>query len=910
MRRHTHSRRLTITAWLVGIALTLSLSASRGFGQKAQAADPLSGKDAVQILSEKCLLCHGDAQMSKLDLRTRAGVLKGGEKGPAIELGNAEASRLYKRITGQEKPAMPMAPMTSLTASEIAVVKNWIDQGAPWSESTTTQTTPPANKTDTNYPALRDYKGRVITDADRQWWSFKQPVRYPVPAVAESSWAKNPIDAFLLKSLADQGLRHAPAADRHTLIRRAYLDLTGLLPTPQEVDRFVNDPSPQAWEHLVDELLASPRYGERWGRHWLDVVRYADSSGYETDTDMPNAWRYRDYVIKSFNEDKPYNEFITEQLAGDELDKVTYDSLTATTFSAVGPRVRFRESDNPEYRYDYLDDMMRTTVQGFLGLSIHCARCHDHKFDPITRMDYFKTMAIFNPAVYYDWPLASANEIAVYEANKAKIEKESINPLKAKIRQLEAPYYKDLFEKKLATFPPDIQAAVKKPASERTPAEAMIAEGVLKGARAIAVGVDVNLSSDALTPEDRELRTKLQTELAEQEQKLPLLPEAEGIRDGDYRFTPPGYGDDPVPGKGKGGKGVAGKFLPESGEKYEPPPVHFGAVGAPDDDKAPIVQPGFITVLSKGTEPTEHLPSNGRVTSGRRRAFADWITSESNPLTARVMVNRIWDHHFGQGIVRTPSNFGKMGAAPSHPELLDWLATEFVRQKWSVKQMHRLIMTSQAYQMSSAFYDEKALAKDPDSIYLWRFPVKRVEAEIVRDIMLSASGKLNLEAGGPAFFLPFPTNLEQTAPGSPLWFYGAKGKFQMTKEGPDTWRRSIYSYWKRTLRYPMFGVMDLPNDSVSCERRTVTTVPTQALTLLNNDFVLLQAQYLAERVQKEAGDDPSAQIKDLYRIALSREPTAGELNTNLAFMKQEDHGKALAGVADVVLNLSEFLYIN
>ena len=395
--------------------------------------------------------------------------------------------------------------------------------------------------------------------------------------------------------------------------------------------------------------------------------------------------------------------------------------------------------------------MIRTTAQGFLGLSVHCARCHDHKFDPITRMDYYRMMAMFFPAVYYDWQLAAPDKIAEYEANKSKLDAE-INSLKDRIKQIEAPYYKTLFEKKLATFPADIQAALKKPASERTLSEEMIAKGVLAGRKQIVAFE--GLRSNQLSPEDRELKKKLQAQIAQLEKKLPPLPQVEGIRDGDYRFTPPGFGDEPAPGKGSGIEySIEGKLIPEPGDMYKPPPVHFGANGSPDDDKWPVVLPGFLTVLSNGNEVAARPPSNGHITTGRRRALAEWIASENNPLTARVMVNRIWLHHFGQGIVNTPSNFGKMGSRPSHPDLLDWLATEFMRGGWSIKRMQRLIMGSQAYQMTSSFYDATALEKDPSEVYLWRFPLKRLEAEIIRDVILSASGKLErLEAGGPPFF--------------------------------------------------------------------------------------------------------------------------------------------------------------
>src|SRR5690242_20404667 len=344
----------------------------------------------VQAALKRCGQCHGPTlQMSKLDLSTREGMLKGGEKGPAIVPGDAEASPLYRRISGLQAPAMPMPPVPALSAQEIELVKNWINQGAKMTAvaAPPVAAAAPAPGASPAYPG--GYTPREITDADRSWWAFKKPVRNTPPAVRDAKWSHNPIDAFVANMREQKGLEAAPQADRRTLIRRAYLDLIGLLPPPEEVEAFVKDPAPDAYSKLVDKLLASPNYGERWGRNWLDVVRYADSSGFEFDITVENAWRYRDYVIKAFNEDKPYNQFIIEQLAGDELDKPTPDSLIATTYYRVGPRVRFREANYPSYRYDYMDDMVRTTFQGFQGLSVNCARCHYHKFDPITRLDYF-----------------------------------------------------------------------------------------------------------------------------------------------------------------------------------------------------------------------------------------------------------------------------------------------------------------------------------------------------------------------------------------------------------------------------------------------------------------------------------------------------------------------------------------
>ena len=850
-------------------------------------------------------------------------MLKGGLKGPAIVPGYAEASRLYQRITGKEQPAMPMAPLPRLSAEEIAVLKNWIDRGAPWESAEPSPVAASAGGAPhgINETAAPTYAGKAITAADRQWWAFQKPVRHPAPAVKDARWGNHPIDAFLMKTLVEKGLKPAPPADRRTLIRRAYLDLTGLLPSPSEAEAFVNDRSPQAFEKVIDGLLNSPHYGERWGRHWLDVARYADSHGYEHDFDYPDAWRYRDYVIKAFNDDKPYDQFIREQLAGDELDAVTFDTLIATGFHRVGPQVGFREKDNPPYRYQYLDDIIGTTSRAFLAVTVNCARCHDHKFDPILQMDYYRMMAVFFPFVNYDYPLAPPDKVAEYEKHKAEVEAQ-IKPLKDRIRQIEKPYKEALFEQRLKKFPEDIQIAVKTPEAQRTPGQKLLAQQILT----IDPGGRRGVKS-MLRPADLAEWETLQAKVTELEKQLPEpLPTAMGIRDGDYRFTPDGRGDEPLPGKGdREVYDFEGSFLPQPGKPYEPPPAFF-LVRGDLNQKGPKVEPGFPEVLTSGNRPTSILPSNGHLSSGRRRALAEWIASPENSLTARVMVNRIWQHHFGRGIVSTPSNFGRMGQPPSHPELLDWLATEFVRQGWSIKRMHRLMMTSQAYQMASNYHDPAAMEKDPTNIYLWKFRQVRLEAEIVRDIILSASGQLNLKAGGPPFFPSIPQSVR----------YGYnKGKWEMTKDGPEVWRRSVYSYWKRGLHYPLFEVLDLPDNNVTCEKRDVSTVPTQALTMMNNDFVLRQARLFAERVHKEAGTDLTAQVRAAYRIALGRDPTPYEIEKNTAFLQKQQayHAgrrtfaevgqqsaatvppdpaagdlEALTDLCDVILNLNEFVY--
>jgi len=910
---------------------------------RSVAQKPPVSPDEIRPILQRCFQCHGESiQMSKLDLRTREGILKGGEKGPAVVPGNADASLLYKRITGQQQPLMPMPPVPALNPKEIALVKEWIDQGAQWNSSAASSPAP-ASKS-----AYSGYKEKQFTDQDRQWWAFQKPVRHTAPPVSDERWSRNPIDPFVRDMLAKKGLQPAPQADRRTLIRRAYLDLVGLLPPPAEVEKFVQDTSPGAYENLIDRLLASNHYGERWGRNWLDVARYADSSGFEYDITVANGWRYRDYVIKAFNEDKPYDRFIIEQLAGDELDRPTFDSLTATTFYRIGPRVRFREKNYPSYRYDYMDDMVRTTFQGFMGLSVNCAHCHDHKFDPITRMDYYRSVAAFWGYVDYDHRLVPKEQADRYERTKKELETE-ITPLQQEIARIEKPYREKQRERQiqdaLKKFPEDIQIAIKTPEDKRTTGQKLLVAQVLINPEdanpdTIVADLDASAKSKALnkanqvfgaadeysgrglqlSPGDEAKRKELRAKIEAIEVRLPEpLPVADGVRDGDYRLQPDGLGDSTIPGTGRPTYDVKCCYIPQPGQKYEVPPLYFAAAG--DDIKYNSstfpVQPGFLSVLANGTPPPATHPPNrpDYPTSGRRRALAEAIASQDNPLTARVMVNRIWGWHFGRGIVATPGNFGKMGMLPSHPELLDWLATEFVRQGWSIKQMQRLIMTSETYKMASAFYQPTDLEQDPTDVYLWRFPVQRLEGEIIRDAMLDASGDLNLQAGGPPFFPSIPVSVRANQP---------RGTWELTKEGPDTWRRSVYAYVKRGLKYPMFEVFDLPDLNTTCERRAVSTVPTQALTMLNNEFMLIQADHFAQRVWKQAGDNPEEQVKAMYAIALSRAPTRSELESNLAFLKKQRDSEtvgssalsqdkaslaALTDLAHVTLNLNEFAYI-
>jgi len=726
-----------------------------------------------------------------------------------------------------------------------------------------------------------------IPPAARNYWAFKIPVQSAVPETATRF--DNPIDRFLEKARGDRGLEPAPRASRITLLRRAYLDLIGLPPSPAETAAFLADDSPDAWPRLVDTLLASPHYGERWGRHWLDVARYADSSGFEQDYDRPNAWRYRDYVIRAFNQDKPYDQFLREQLAGDELETRSDETFIATGFLRAGPRVAFREKDNPERRYEYLDDLIATTGRGLLGLTVQCARCHNHKFDPIPQRDYYSLVTTFFGYVETTHPLVPPAEAAAYEKKMREIDARQA-ALKAQVKQIETPYEQRLRQEAYKKFPEEVQRAIAKPEHERTPGEQLLAQQVIEqinpGSRAIAT---------IMTPADAARAKALADQIAALDKQRPApIPVAEIVTDGDYRYAPNGEGDEVIGcPKCRIIEGPPGEFLHSGPGRYQAPPSYFLLRGDPNT-RGSEMKPGFVAAATYGTPPTEIPPGDGH-TSGRRRALAEWLSSPQNPLTARVIVNRIWHHHFGRGIVATLDNFGKMGEAPTHPELLDWLAVEFMHRGWSIKQMHRLIMTSEAYRMASAFEHAANRDKDPQNQYLWRFRAQRLDAEVVRDSILTASGGINLAIGGPPIFPPLPKELMTEA---------NHGIWKTQPDGPDVWRRSVYVYRKRGLAFPMFQVFDLPEQNVTSAARYVSTVPTQALTMLNDAFVLRHAELFADRVKKEAGGDPASQIDLAYRIALTRPPS----QTELAIALDATRTGSLSDFTHVLLNVNEFVY--
>ena len=874
--------RRSLVASIVG---GLALLAPGTFPSRAQA--PVSFiKDIQPIFENSCWGCHsGEIQSSRLDLSTRQSAIKGGDRGTALVPGRAQDSRLYRLVAGLDKPPMPLGGQ--LTPAQIAMLKEWIDQGAPWDAAPpATGAVTTAGGVSKTIAALENFQ---LPKGARDYWAFKLPVQAPLPEVAGDH--TNPIDRFLAKKREEKHLRAAPQADALTLVRRAYLDLTGLPPTPAEAAAYVADKSPGAWSKLIDQLLASPRYGERWGRHWLDVARYADSNGYELDFDKPNAWRYRDYVIDAFNHDKPFDAFLKEQISGDELPDRTQETYIATGFLRSGPRAAYREKDNPERRLDYLDDMIGTIGRGVLGLTIQCARCHNHKFDPIGQKDYYALQASLYGYVETTYPLVAPAEAAAYQKKLDDIAA-SEEPLKAEIAKIEAPYREKLKRQAVTKYPENIQKAIAKPEAERTPGEQLLAVQVFD-----QINVNGRQIDQILPPEDAQKKKAISDQIKQIESGRPKpLPIAEIVTDGDHRRAPFVSGDDTIGcPKCRIIPEDAGPFVTTGSEKYRIPASYF-LVGGDPNTHGSAMKPGFLTVATYGNPPVELPPADGH-TSGRRRALGEWLASRDNPLTARVFVNRIWQHHFGRGIVPSLDNFGKMGELPTNQELLDWLAVEFMNRGWSVKQMQKLMMTSEAYQMASSFEDATSAENDPQDQYLWHFLPQRLDSEVIRDSMLAASGAINLAMGGPPVRPPLPKEFVELRSAQ-------QNPWKNQEDGANVWRRSVYVYAKRAQMFPMFEVFDRPDANFTVGARDVSTVATQALTLLNDDFVVRQAGLFAQRVTETAGPDPGKQIDLAYRIALARGPSAREASIAMDLVKAQ----TLVGLTNVLLNLNEFLY--
>lgn len=795
----------------------------------APAADP---SKAIDVLNRNCVQCHSQSvSMSGLQLQGREQMLKGGTRGPAVEPGNVEKSLLYQVIAHSGKVQMP--PGKKLPEADIATLREWIGAGAPWSDA------------------------KAGPNTNLQWWAFRKPVRAPVPPAGE--WAKTPIDHFILSKLQEQKLSPAPQTDRLTLIRRATFDLHGLPPTSEQVSAFLQDQSPDAYEKLVDSLLQSPRYGEKWGKHWLDLVRYGDTSGFEQDPYMLYAWRYRDYVIQSFNDDKPYDRFIKEQLAGDEIYPEEPAAQAGTGYFTVGPNRDMLYKVEDVNRVETLTDYVDTTSSVFLGMTVGCARCHDHKFDPIPQRDYYRMQAIFAPAVktrvFLDYNGARGYDLGE-NTRTAKLYE-----IGAELGRILDPWRKKFRDEKLEKLSPEIQEAFRTDEGARTPLQKSLFEANQKA---------VNPSDDAVRA---------------------LLPQADAERLHSFE-----------------------KRLVSMYQRYSPGPFAPGVIDA--DRTAPVtlmpskagdagqpVNPGFLSALGGGDVPEAPLTATS---TGRRKALAEWLANPDHPLTARVMVNRIWQQHFGRGLVATPSDFGTRSPAPSHPELLDWLAVEFMEKGWSVKQLHKLILTSNAYRQN-AKPSAEAQAADPENVYLSHFNRRRLEAEEIRDSVLQSAGVLNTKAGGRPVVPPLAKEelygMSQSADNA--WI--------VTSDPAEHSRRSIYLISRRTFRVPLLEVFDRPEGVLSCSRRDSSTTAPQSLSLLNGDFTMQQARKLSEHLLA-SNQDPDAIVRGAWQQVLARDPKPEEAAAAKGLLQRQSErlGSLPAAVTELargLFNINEFLYV-
>ncbi len=669
------------------------------------------------------------------------------------------------------------------------------------------------------------------------WQALQKPAE---PAVGQKDWVRTPIDAFVLAKIEAKGLTPSPEADRSTFIRRATLDVWGLIPSPEEVAAFVNDKSPDAYEKLVDRLLASPRYGERQARRWLDLARYADSTGFQNDQTRANMWRFRDYVINSFNADKPYDQFIKEQLAGDEIAPGNQDVMVATGFLAGYPD-NYNSRDLVDRKYQITTDMTDTVGKAMLGTTVECARCHDHKFDKFSQKDYFSLQAFFaNTSEAMKLPAAKGEVEKEYDKEQAKY-REATKDIRNQQKALLEPIREAALKYHKERYLTDSRESIFKPQNEWTPFDKWInhrLENVTTDNDLTQYLRDIGENKDdpAYKPEYEEKWAQYK-KLSEELKTFDKLKPTKGS---DYYTS-----------------------MMELGPDSPPTFIFFGG-----NHERPLdeVQPAFPAAL------TDEKPviTPTATSSGRRTALANWIASRDNPLTARVYVNRVWNEYFDKGILATVSDFGKGGEKPTNPELLDYLATNFIDSGWDIKKLHRQILLSSVYRQSSA-YREDAHAVDSDNKLLAVFPAKRLDAEEIRDSLLVASGKLVDKVGGPSVFPPVPSNLNA----GNLW--------EVSKDPEDFNRRSIYVFTRRSVPYPLLEPFDMASAQQVHSKRDVTTTPMQALTLLNDNLVYGWSQALAGRVVREAGNDPSAEIDRLYQILFSRNPDDAEKSLLLGF---------------------------
>ena len=958
-------------------------------------------KEIAPILNENCNRCHGGADAggqikvkSGFQIISRAGILKGGDHGPAYDAKDPASSLILKMVSyTDENRKMP--PRGKLPQEQIDLLTKWIDMGMPWT---------PGKE---NVLVEVEHDDPAKSEKFKNWWSYQPIVPPDVPKVADPRWQKNPIDAFIYRDLAKAGLKPNDPAPRQVLIRRASYNLTGLGPTPKEVSDFALSRESKAWGKLVDRLLESPRYGEKWARHWLDLVRFAESNGFERDSDKPHIWRYRQYVIDAFNQDLPYDRFIMEQLAGDELDEVTTESMIATGYHRI-MQWDDEPADRKQYPFDVLDDNVRTTSEVFLGMTLGCARCHDHKGEPISQKDYYSFMSFFNNITPFDkrtmvQNVGNAGARAVAEAeNKKRKAKES------KIRERIAAF-EEMAKKRFAAKDPRLarqltggengilvpssrekgqewEYTMKEPpgnwmtvgyrptdwekgpggfgknpsrhgkartswstsdiwmrktfrlttipsklvlemyhdedaqiyingelvkevmghvdAYVKYPLGAKAKKFLQTGRNVIAVHckqtgggqfIDLELREDLAPLRMPDLIAKRGGQVLDKREIVAYHALRKELKEALSAAR--------KPQSQKGAGTVQAMVVQERGTK--PPDMHIHIRGS-FHAQGEKVDPAYPSAL-RPPKPEISLPKSNPKSSGRRRALAEWIASEKNPRTARVMVNRLWQMHFGTGIVPSTSDFGGLGEKPSHPELLDWLAAEFMERDWSIKAMHRLIMNSRTYVMSSKGQDA-GLAKDPQNKQLWRFNMRRLSAEEIRDSVLAVSGKLNLKEGGPSFYEPLEEAVLATSSTK-------KGKWGNSPV-EETLRRSVYMKLKRSLVPPIMQDFDVADADSSCAVRFVTTVPAQALNTLNSRFFNQQAKFLADRLEAKHPGKVESQIRSGLELALSRHIRDDEIKTSLEMMKKlETEGnltprQSLERFCLLVYNLNEFMYLD
>ena len=1003
------------------LLLPLAVLAASAFAEQidpSQLPQPAQSKvDFVReiqpMLSQHCYSCHGpDKQESNLRLDLKSAAFKGGDSGPVIVAGKSAESRLIHLVAGLEKNLVMPKKGERLTSEQIGLLRAWIDQGANWPEST----------------------DAAKADDKSNWWSFKPASRQPLPKVKNQKWARNPIDLFVLAKLEAEGMSPSPEADRRTLIRRLSFDLVGLPPTPDEVEAFLRDRSKQAYEKLVDRLLASPRYGERWARHWLDTVHYGESHGYDKDKPRLNAWPYRDYVIRALNEDKPYSRFVEEQLAGDVLFPDEPEGVAALGFIAAGPwdfvghvELPIEKTDGLIARYNDRDDMVMTTISTFQSLTVHCARCHNHKFDPISQKDYYSLQAVFAGVDRADRTFDTNKNVFVQRRELlrrkspleqryteltnqvAKVSSPEIQELDSRLAKLKtqvaassgdkspANGYHSAIEAKPDTtkwvqvdfgqslpldevrliparpvdfpdapgfgFPVRFRVeisdnadfAVSQIIADQTSVDfknpgdnavsfssqkkraryvrvsatklwertsdyvfALAELQVMVGGTNAALGANVTaldsieagLWSTKHLVDGFSSRKKL-TDTQNPSNQKELESEIAALKERRRQFAEAALDDAtrrelsetvrkldevnheiaalPTPAKVYAATSDfkrEGSFLPAK----TPRPVHLLARG---DVKRPgdLMSAAGISCVS-GPETQFNLSDNASE-AARRAALAKWITDPKNLLTRRSLVNRVWLHHFGRGIVETPNDFGHMGASPTHPELLDWLAFWFVDNGESLKKLHRLIVTSAAYRQSSANNLESAKL-DADNRFLWRMNRARLDAETIRDSMLNVSGKLDLTMGGPSVQQFFFKDDH-----SPVYDYT---RFDV--DSPAGNRRSIYRFIVRSVPDPLMESLDCPDASILTPKRSVTVTALQALAVLNNPFVLRQSEHLAARVAKAA--DLKGQIEQVYQLTLNRPPTKVELKKLIPFAEKN----GMSSLCRLIFNTSEFMFID